>query len=153
MRQLSTHSQLIECENKQVRTYSSKFDRPTLCKKSIEFHFSVFWNRFHMSSNWDEANLVHLTGKRAKKKRNQQNANQPKQKKNLVFNPFAYISYRTPTPENADDMYSGSQLFPPMHQKRSQQHPITETIDLSADMECDNDRVVPPTHGKTNILS
>lgn len=97
-----------------------------------------------MSTNWDDANLVHLTGKRSKKKRNKR-PNQQNQKK-LVFNPFA-VTYRA-APDNGD-MYSGSNLFSSMHQERTQQQAITETIDLSTDMDCDNVQALTPTHGKT----
>lgn len=94
-----------------------------------------------MSSNWDEANLVHLTGKKAKKKRNKR-ANQQKQL-NLVFNPFA-VTYRA-APDN--DMYTGTNLFPSPHREHRQSQEITETIDLSGDMECDNAQEITQTHG------
>lgn len=101
-----------------------------------------------MSSNWDEANLVHLAGKRAKKKRNKP-ANQQKPK-NLVFNPFA-VTYQT-TPDNIN-MYTGSSLFSSMHRQHPQLQQITETIDLSSDMDYDNVQTTTPTHGKTKLLN
>lgn len=101
-----------------------------------------------MSSNWDEANTVHVTGKKAKKKRYRR-PNLPDQKK-LVFNPFA-VTYRTASDDV--DMYTGSNLFSSVQKDRSQL-PVTETIDLSAEMDCDsNHRPITPTHGKSKPVS
>lgn len=47
-------------------------------------------------------------------------------------------------------MYTGSNQFLSMHHERSQPHSMTETIDLSVDMEpCS---VQTPTHGNSKLL-
>lgn len=96
-----------------------------------------------MSSNFDDVNLVQLTGKRVKKRRNKRGIQ--RMQGNLVFNPFA-TSYRT-APNKANAMSTGPNSSSAAYQERSQQHSFTETIDLSDDMECDNMQ----THSETKL--